>query len=43
MPAGINAEAQPVSDMHGKWIPVTVALVLFGLAVGVVEIGRAHV
>jgi multidrug resistance efflux pump len=43
MPGGINAEAQPVSDMRGKWIPVTVGFVLFGLAVGtVVWRGRRH-
>src|ERR1019366_5909295 len=43
MPGGINAEAQPVSDMRGKWIPVTVGFMLFGLAVGVVVWrGRRH-
>ena len=38
MPGGMNAGAQPVSGMRGKWIPVSVGLVLFGLAVGVVAI-----
>ena len=43
MPGGMNAEAQPVSDMRGKWIPVSVGFVLFGLAVGtVVWRGRRH-
>src|ERR1022692_3084817 len=43
MPGGMNAGAQPVSDMRGKWIPVSVGFVLFGLAVGtVVWRGRRH-
>jgi multidrug resistance efflux pump len=43
MPGGINAEVQPVSHMRGKWIPVSVGFVLFGLAVGtVVWRGRRH-
>jgi multidrug resistance efflux pump len=43
MPGGIDAEAPSVNDMRGKWIPVTVGFVLFGLAVGVVVWrGRRH-
>jgi multidrug resistance efflux pump len=43
MPGGMNAGAQPVSGMRGKWIPVSVGFVLFGLAVGVVVWrGRRH-